>query len=233
MKKVSLFFLIVIAAMVVMYYALYEVAVWQESGSVVTQDAAGERAPEFSDYFTADVYSGEPAPVDFETYPDAKAFTTRIEDGAKQGPNFAGHYTVVSWGCGTACQVSAVIDAKTGAIVEYGIPSTFDLSYTVGSDLLIINPKENVPVGVLQTAHEYPDEHYPLGTIPLVSDYYVMKDGHLEFLGQWSVLSGRPHACDPQPSPARNPITKKEATFEMPCAIPYGWDALETGEGTQ
>lgn len=234
MKKVSIFFLIVLAAMAVMYFVLYKVAVWQESGSGgKTETATAHGAPTFDQYPATSGFTGVPAPVDFGAHPEAETFTTRITEGATQGPNFAGHYTVVTWGCGTSCQESAIIDAKTGAIAEYGIPSTYELAYTVGSNLLIVNPKENIPLGALQTANDYPDEHYPMGSLPLVSDYYVMREGRLTFVGEWSALTGQKRTCTPQPSPARNPITEEEKTFDMPCAIPYGWDALETGEGTQ
>ncbi len=47
-----------------------------------------------------------------------RLFRTRIREGAKEGPNFAGHYTIADWGCGTACESMVVIDAQTGAVYE-------------------------------------------------------------------------------------------------------------------
>jgi hypothetical protein len=41
---------------------------------------------------------------------------TRLREGAKTGPNFAGHYTVVRWGCGTDCTGIAIADAVTGTV---------------------------------------------------------------------------------------------------------------------
>jgi len=32
------------------------------------------------------------------------------------GPNFAGHYFVIRWGCGSDCLMMAIIDAKTGKV---------------------------------------------------------------------------------------------------------------------
>ena len=37
-------------------------------------------------------------------------------NGAKKGPNFAGHFTVVQWGCGTTCLTGAIVDATTGKV---------------------------------------------------------------------------------------------------------------------
>ncbi len=40
-----------------------------------------------------------------------------LREHSKEGPNFAGHYTVVFWGCGTACRELAIVDANTGKVV--------------------------------------------------------------------------------------------------------------------
>ncbi|HEX3561010.1 MAG TPA: hypothetical protein VHU19_17550 [Pyrinomonadaceae bacterium] len=71
--------------------------------------------PRFEDY-NAPVYKGRPAPVTLNGSKEARNFRTQLREGAKQGVNFAGHYTLVSWGCGTACLQVALIDAKTGAV---------------------------------------------------------------------------------------------------------------------
>lgn len=45
-------------------------------------------------------------------------FRTVIEEATKNGPNFAGRYTIADWGCGTSCESVAVIDAETGAVYD-------------------------------------------------------------------------------------------------------------------
>ncbi len=47
-------------------------------------------------------------------------FRTRIRNGVAAGskPNFAGHYFVIEWGCGSQCVMMATIDAKTGKVYE-------------------------------------------------------------------------------------------------------------------
>ena len=47
-----------------------------------------------------------------------RIFRTRITEGAKSGPNFAGHYTVVRWGCGAGAFMFVVVDSITGKIYE-------------------------------------------------------------------------------------------------------------------
>lgn len=71
--------------------------------------------PRFEDY-PATVYKGRPAPLKLNGTKEARNFRTRLREGAKQGVNFAGHYTLGFWGCGTACLQVAVIDTKTGAV---------------------------------------------------------------------------------------------------------------------
>ena len=50
-------------------------------------------------------------------------FRTRLREDSRTGPNFAGRYTVVIWGCGTGCAQMGVVDSKTGRVyfppVEY------------------------------------------------------------------------------------------------------------------
>ena len=41
-----------------------------------------------------------------------------IINGAKKGPNFAGHFTIVFWGCGTACITLAIVDAANGEVYD-------------------------------------------------------------------------------------------------------------------
>ena len=108
----------------------------------------------FKDFEVTETFEGTPALPDFGSSPEAKDFKTAIGRATVAGPNFAGHYTVAEWGCGTSCQMHAVIDAKTGAIVGYGFGSALGAEYYLNSRLLILNPprfiesKETTPPGV-------------------------------------------------------------------------------------
>ena len=64
-------------------------------------------------------YEGAPALVNFSKFPKAKLYYTAITESASLGPNFAGHFTVITWGCGTDCFQYAVVDAITGEIIAY------------------------------------------------------------------------------------------------------------------
>lgn len=71
--------------------------------------------PGFVDY-PAKVERPRAKAVNLSSHKDARMFRTRLREGFREGPNFAGHYTIVIWGCGTACLSGAVIDMRTGRV---------------------------------------------------------------------------------------------------------------------
>ena len=54
--------------------------------------------------------------IDFRGSPGASAFRTRLREAFEGGVNFAGHYILTGWGCGTGCTSGAIIDARTGRV---------------------------------------------------------------------------------------------------------------------
>ena len=44
----------------------------------------------------------------------ARRYRTILRRASKESPDFAGHYRVVKWGCGTCCSEFAILDLKTG-----------------------------------------------------------------------------------------------------------------------
>jgi hypothetical protein len=75
-------------------------------------------------------------------------FRTRLREDSRAGPNFAGRYTVIVWGCGTGCAQMGVVDARNGRAyfppVEYmDIPDMEDAEvrsrvFRLDSRLLVI-----------------------------------------------------------------------------------------------
>ena len=70
-------------------------------------------------------------------------FRTQLREASRTRPNYAGHVIVVTWGCGTDCEVSAFVDARSGK-VSFGPIAEYGFSYRVGSRLLIVNPPETL-----------------------------------------------------------------------------------------
>lgn len=99
--------------------------------------------PRFEQYPARDPFTGTPAPVDLSSAEGARQFRTALREGAAKGPNFAGHYTMVEWGCGTACQSFAVVDARTGRVTFGPRPLSVGTAYRFDSELLIADPPES------------------------------------------------------------------------------------------
>jgi hypothetical protein len=75
------------------------------------QDGA---APSFGDY-SVPTFKGRAAALKLTT-PLARGYRTRLREGARRALNFAGHYKLHTWSCGTGCLQTAFIDAKTGDV---------------------------------------------------------------------------------------------------------------------
>jgi len=74
--------------------------------------------PQFEQYKVKAIYKGKPAVPILRT-PEDREYRTRIREGAKKGPNFAGHYTLIILGCGTECSSFLIVDAVTGRVFSH------------------------------------------------------------------------------------------------------------------
>jgi hypothetical protein len=119
------------------------------------------REPPFEDY-PEEISTGKPAPVDLGSHPKARTFRTRLRAGAKEGPTFAGHYTLVQWGCGTGCMSFAFVDAFSGRVLfppmqvyfpplpnEHHLMERYRIAYRPDSRLMVIHgvPGEDTKLG--------------------------------------------------------------------------------------
>lgn len=85
----------------------------------------------FEDYAVADSFRGPAPKLTFST--KTKRFRSRLSAAASEPPNFAGHFILTRWGCGTDCQMGGVIDARTGRTTL--IPFTVCCSVDTGEDI--------------------------------------------------------------------------------------------------
>jgi hypothetical protein len=84
----------------------------------------GPPRPRFRDYRVKNIYHGEPAiPVITKEF---RIVRTTIRRGAKSDVEFAGHFTVPRWGCGTDCNGFVIVDSISGKIYDgigvHGLP---------------------------------------------------------------------------------------------------------------
>ena len=126
-----------------------------------------KRVPQFRDYPVSEAYKGKTAPVILRR--DDRMFKTRLRDAAKnQKPNFAGHYILTTWGCGTSCVMGAVIDAKTGLVYwwdftvccwSFDVDDKFEpIEVRLNSNLIVFSGARNEKEGDIG-AHFYKFEN--------------------------------------------------------------------------
>ncbi|RMH77435.1 MAG: hypothetical protein D6680_05130 [Cyanobacteria bacterium J007] len=115
--------------------------------STISTPVLGQISPDsipFQEFAVEQIYRDAPSPVDLDSDPSARQFRRIIEPAATVGPNFAGRYTIVSWGCGTACQEIAIVDAETGQVYLQPIRSEVGIQFQLESRLLVVNPPQNI-----------------------------------------------------------------------------------------
>lgn len=56
---------------------------------------------------------------------------TRIREALREDANFAGHYTIVTMGCGTGCTNNLMVDRKTGKVTNLPYGGEFQQMLTL------------------------------------------------------------------------------------------------------
>jgi hypothetical protein len=105
------------------------------------------RMPRFEAYPVTETFTGTPAPVVLDsvggvdsTDERAREAAAVLREAAAKGPNFAGHYTAVSWVDSAGDRSFAVIDARTGRVTMGQHWISMGLSHRLDSSLLIADP---------------------------------------------------------------------------------------------
>ena len=76
----------------------------------------GPPRPRFRDYRVKNIYHGDPAtPIITKEF---RGFRTRIREGARSNVEFAGHYTIPRWGCGTECNGFVIVNSISGKVYD-------------------------------------------------------------------------------------------------------------------
>jgi hypothetical protein len=78
-------------------------------------DASRDTRLRFEDYPVAPQAGATPVAPRLDS-PRARRFRSVLREEAANGPNFAGRYTIVQWGCGASCIEWAIVDARSGAV---------------------------------------------------------------------------------------------------------------------
>lgn len=103
-------------------------------------------APRFQDY-QVPIYTGKPVRPEVRSHRRSYLFRTELRDAAAEGPNFAGHYRLVSWGCGPVCYQWAVINLTSGRVFHPANLASTDHA----------NVEASLFEGGIQAVHFHPD----------------------------------------------------------------------------
>ena len=80
-----------------------------------TAKLKAKQSPLFEDYPVTEIWRGTKAPLKLTIRPE-RMFRTNLTKAAKEPPNFAGHYRMTYWGCGSLCSAGALVDLQTGDV---------------------------------------------------------------------------------------------------------------------
>jgi hypothetical protein len=93
--------------------------------------------------------------IDLQTHPQANEYQSHLRTAMRRGPNFAGHYSLISWECGADCLRVAIIDVATGAVyfprelAYLGALKQFDIDSAVANkELLTYRLNSNLLIAV-------------------------------------------------------------------------------------
>ncbi len=100
---------------------------------ITFQSSAQQKTvPRFESYPVAEKFNGKPAKVKLDS-PDARLYRIKLRENATNGVNFAGHFILATWGCGSDCVSLAVIDARTGKVYfDPSLESVGGFGYALG-----------------------------------------------------------------------------------------------------
>jgi len=101
--------------------------------------AASLGKPRFESFRVSDPFTGALSRLQLASNPAARRYKAVLTEAAANGPNFAGHYTVAYWGCGSPCGRFAIINARTGKVFMADVASDVTPIVRRDSRLLVID----------------------------------------------------------------------------------------------
>ena len=118
------------------------------------------------------------AEVNFESNPMAESHRTVITEKYNElGVNFATHYIVITWGCGSGCVTGAMVDTRDGSVYsmpkdeEWGGNGTY-IESSKDSEILItvaVGPSHNGKIEELRKHWKWNEDNKQFSFIKLES----------------------------------------------------------------
>lgn len=142
------------------------------AGIVAVQPSLAAAAPpSFESYPATRGLKKRASSINWSSHPDARRFKTVLIGAFSRGAKFAGHYAVATWGCGSDCQMIAIIDVENGK-VTFGPSAELDFEYRSDSRLLVANS----PSAVQESIREF-------SGCPDKDNYWAVTSHYYEWTG--------------------------------------------------
>lgn len=90
---------------------------YMECRMITPADLRDNKAPRFDDYRVPTEWPTLHPKVDTKTTEIGRTFRTVLQNEISYGANFAGHYRLAIWGCGSSCSSFAVVNIKSGEVI--------------------------------------------------------------------------------------------------------------------
>lgn len=114
----------------------------EEAENIADPEFVAESSlPVFEDFLVAQS-EATLASINLKSHPNVANFKTRLEYNLNESANFAGHYIATYWGCGTMCQMVAIIDVLDGSVFFPDITTSYGACHRADSTLFITNPAD-------------------------------------------------------------------------------------------
>lgn len=106
---------------------------------VPSANAQKTKVLRFEDYPVAVTFKGRNHPVVLDA--NSRTFRTRLREAGREKPNFADHFVVTTWGCGTGCVMGAIVDAAAGKVQWF--PGTICCWYEMDEEVEPVEFRRN------------------------------------------------------------------------------------------
>ncbi len=72
--------------------------------------------PRFEDYPVHENWERKVPRIQFQSRAD-RMYRTQFINASREKPNFAGHYRLTTWGCGTSCLEGGIVNLSDGSLI--------------------------------------------------------------------------------------------------------------------
>jgi hypothetical protein len=84
---------------------------------ITAGDLKEKSSPEFDQFPAQKEATNNWVSANIAGNPQARKFRTALKQGTADGPNFAGFFSIVGWGCGSSCVSFAIVNRKSGHVI--------------------------------------------------------------------------------------------------------------------